>query len=191
MSEFMAELNNGMVPDPKENVFASIWNEYERVIIKSLITSFGLDFLVKDQHGGDVDTIHNVRQIGKDSEMSYKNKNNQNDYENRGEYNSVAYHQDSRYKAINKRMSESKKNGTLVDSYTGKKVARNADYDLDHAVSANEIHNDPGRILAGLSGEELANCEENLKPTARSINRSMQDQDMEVYLKKWEEQRPS
>ena len=103
MSEFMAELNNGMVPDPKENVFASIWNEYERVIIKSLITSFGLDFLVKDQHGGDVDTIHNVRQIGKDSEMSYKNKNNQNDYENRGEYNSVAYHQDSRYISINNR----------------------------------------------------------------------------------------
>lgn len=191
MSGFMAELNNGMVPDPEENVFASIWNEYERVIIKSLITSFGLDFLVKDQHGGDVDTIHNVRQIGKDSEMFYKNKNNQNDYENRGTYNSVKYHQDSRYKAINKKMSDSKKNGTLVDAYTGKKIAYNADYDLDHAVSANEIHNDAGRILAGLSGEELANREENLKPTARSINRSMKDMDMEAYLKKWKEQRPS
>ena len=65
----MTEINNGMIPDPEENVFFSIWNEYERVIIKSLITSFGLDFLVKDQHGGDVDTIHNVRQVGKDSEM--------------------------------------------------------------------------------------------------------------------------
>lgn len=191
MSEFMTEINNGMIPDPEENVFFSIWNEYERVIIKSLITSFGLDFLVKDQHGGDVDTIHNVRQVGKDSEMYYKNQNNQMDYENRGTYDSVAYHQDPRYKAINRKMSEDKKNGTLVDSYTGKKVARNAHYDLDHAVSANEIHNDAGRILAGLSGEELANCEENLKPTARSINRSMQDQDMEIYLKKWEEQRPT
>ena len=86
MSEFMTEINNGMIPDPEENVFFSIWNEYERVIIKSLITSFGLDFLVKDQHGGDVDTIQNVRQVGKDSEMYYKNQNNQMDYEKRGTY---------------------------------------------------------------------------------------------------------
>ena len=52
--------------DTKANVYNSIFEEYERVVIQSLITSFGLDFLVRDQHGGDVDTIHNVRQIDKD-----------------------------------------------------------------------------------------------------------------------------
>ena len=53
VSTFVAELNSDFSPDPEENVFSSIWNEYERVIIKSLITSFGLDFIVHDQHGGD------------------------------------------------------------------------------------------------------------------------------------------
>lgn len=190
MSSFVAELNNGFAPEPEENVFSSIWNEYERVIMQSLITSFGLDFLVHDQHGGDVDTIHNVREIGKDPNMKYKNAQNQADYANRREYDTYAYHQDPRYIAINRKVSESKKNGTLQDAYTGKTVAQNADIDLDHAISAKEIHDDPGRVLAGLNGTDLANCEENLKPTDRSINRSMQDKDMEAYLQKWEAERP-
>ena len=190
MSSFVAELNNGFVPEPEENVFSSIWNEYERVIMQSLITSFGLDFIVHDQHGGDVDTIHNVREVGKDPNMKYKNSQNKKDYDNRGEYDSVAYHTDPRYIEINKKVSESKKNGTLKDAYTGEKVARNANVDLDHAIAAKEIHDDPGRVLAGLDGTDLANCEENLKPTDRSINRSMQDKDMEAYLQKLEAERP-
>lgn len=68
------------------NVYNSIFEQYERVIIQSLITSFGLDFLVHDQHGGDVDTIHTVGQIGKDEQMKYKKKKNKNAYNNRGEY---------------------------------------------------------------------------------------------------------
>ena len=44
--------------------------------------------------------------------------------------------------------------------------------------------------MAGLDGTDLANCEENLKPTDRSINRSMQDKDMEAYLQKLEAERP-
>ena len=43
--------------------------QYEKVIIDSIITSFGLDFLIRDQYGGDVDTIHNVRKIGQDELM--------------------------------------------------------------------------------------------------------------------------
>lgn len=190
MSSFIAELNNGFSSEPEENVFSSIWNEYERVIMQSLITSFGLDFLVPDQHGGDVDTIHSVREIGKDPNMTYKNAQNQADYANRGEYNTYEYHQDPQYISINRRVSESKKNGTLTDTYTGQKVAQNANIDLDHAISAKEIHDDPGRVLAGLNGTDLANCNENLKPTDRSINRSMQNKDMEDYLHKWEEERP-
>lgn len=190
LSSFVAELDSGFSPDPEENVFSSIWNEYERVIMQSLITSFGLDFLVHDQHGGDVDTIHSVREIGKDPKMTYKNAQNQADYSNRGEYNTYEYHQDPRYIAINKKVSESKKNGTLTDAYTGQTVAQNANIDLDHAISAKEIHDDPGRVLAGLNGTDLANCDDNLKPTDRSINRSMQDKDMDNYLQKWEAEQP-
>lgn len=47
---FMEDLKNGPGMEPDEDVFKGIWEQYERVIIRSLITSFGLDFLVKDQH---------------------------------------------------------------------------------------------------------------------------------------------
>ena len=91
--------------DPEEDIYSNIFSQYEDIIIQSLITSFGLDFLldkvgmIKDQHGGDVDTIHNVRQInGKDGPMQYKNKRNEEAYNNRGEYNYGDYHSDSRFK---------------------------------------------------------------------------------------------
>lgn len=193
MSSFIAVLNNGMNAydvDSKDNIFESIWKEYKNVILQSLVTSFGLDFIVHDRHGGDVDTIHNIRQIGIDLEMKYKNANNENDYEKRAAYDSGAYHKDPRYIAINRKVSEKKKNGELTDSYTGKKFARNANIDLDHAVASKEIHEDRGRVLAGLDGLDLANNEDNLKPTDRSINRSMQDKDMDEYLVDWEKKTP-
>ena len=89
---FMEDLKNGPGMEPDEDVFKGIWEQYERVIIRSLITSFGLDFLVKDQHGGDVDTVHNVRQIGNDPNMKYKNKQNETDYEKREKYDTQHDH---------------------------------------------------------------------------------------------------
>lgn len=41
---FMGELKNIPDMEPDDNVFQSIWSEYERVILQSLVTSFGLDF---------------------------------------------------------------------------------------------------------------------------------------------------
>ena len=87
-NSYICDCELNFYPDPNENVMSSIFKQYERVIVESLITSFGLDFIVKDQHGGDVDTINNVRKIGKDEKMYYKNKQNEKNYENRGEYDS-------------------------------------------------------------------------------------------------------
>ena len=61
MNNYLSELNSGIAPDHGNNVFSNIWGEYERVILHSLVTSFGLDFLVHDQRGGDVDTVQGVR----------------------------------------------------------------------------------------------------------------------------------
>ena len=77
---FVAQLNNGAPMNPNNGVMSDLFSQYERVIIESIITSFGLDFLVPDTHGGDVDTIHNVRQIGKDPQMTYKNSKNEAGY---------------------------------------------------------------------------------------------------------------
>ena len=89
MSDYLVSVSKNYYPSKEENVVKSIFSQYESVIIYSLITSFGLDFLIKDQHGGDVDTIHNVRQIGKDLEMTYKNKQNEESYETRGELTGI------------------------------------------------------------------------------------------------------
>ena len=160
----MAKSYVGMVaesvrPDPAENVVVGIFKQYEDVLVQSIVTSFGLDFLLfknADQHGGDVDTIHNARQIGQDAQMRYKNAENARAYAERGPYDSKAYHTDPRYKEVNAQMSAQKKAGALTDAYTGKPVARNADMDLDHVISAKEIHDDRGRVLSGLRGEDLA-----------------------------------
>lgn len=171
-------------PDPTEPIMISIFQQYERVLIETLISSFGLDCLVKDQHGGDVDTIHNVRQIGKDEKMTYKNAQNQKDYQNRGDYNSHDYHSHQGYIDKNRQVSEQKKNGTLTDAYTGKNIGRNDKSDLDHVISAKEMHDDPGRILAGMSGTDLANSDSNLQPTNPHTNRSKKASTMDEYLSK-------
>lgn len=171
-------------PDPSEPVMDSIFQQYERVLVESLITSFGLDFLVNDRHGGDVDTIHNVRQIGQDERITYKNVLNQQAYEQKGTYNSTEYHHDARYIAKNKEVSALKKEGRLVDAYTGKQIARNGKSDLDHVISAKEIHDDRGRVLAGLTGTDLANSSENLQATNPHTNRTKKADSMEDFLSK-------
>lgn len=172
-------------PDPSDPVMESIFQQYERVLVESLITSFGLDFLVRDQHGGDVDTIYNVRQIGQDDRMTYKNVLNQQAYEQRGAYDSSEYHKDERYIAKNREISAQKKDGQLVDAYTGEKIARNGKSDLDHVISAKEIHDDRGQVLSGLTGTDLANSDENLQATNPHTNRTKKAASMDEFLDKY------
>ena len=89
---FVRDVGTGFEPLPDEPVLDSLFEQYGRVIVQSMITSFGLDFLIADRHGGDVDTIHNVRQVGIDSEMTYKNSDNLRSYEERGAYDKNEYH---------------------------------------------------------------------------------------------------
>lgn len=172
-------------PEREENLMDSIFKQYERVIIESLITSFGLDFIVKDRYGGDVDTINNVRKIGKDEEMTYKNIENKINYDNKGKYDSNAYHTHKNYKEKNKQISIQKKQGILKDAYTRKSIAYNEKSDLDHVISAKEIHDDAGRVLAGLSGVDLANSYENLEATNPRTNRTKKADPMHIFLEKY------
>lgn len=185
---YVLNISTSFNPDPIEPMMDSIFQQYERVLIESLITSFGLDFLLKDQYGGDVDTIHNVRQFGSDEQMTYKNVLNQKAYENRGPYNSQEYHSDPRYIAKNRESSSKKKAGMLTDAYTDERIALNGKSDLDHVISAKEIHDDRGRTLAGLRGTDLANCEENLQATNPRTNRTKKADSMEEFLEKYGEE---
>ena len=58
--------------------------EIEKTIIQSLVTTFGLDFLLfQDKIGGDVDTVHNVRRGIFSSDIEEKR------YKEREEYSDV------------------------------------------------------------------------------------------------------
>ncbi len=198
---FVGELKNGPRMDPEDNVFRSIWAEYERVILQSLVTSFGLDFLVHDQHGGDVDTIHNVRKIGSDLNMQYKNAQNVAAYDARGEYDTATYHSDKRFAQIKHDARETfDSNGTMLeDAYVpgniliprnNKTITREHQGQLDHVMSAKEIHEDRGRVLAGLDGIDLANDPGNLRFTNADLNRNKSDMTVEEYIQ-WCEDNPT
>lgn len=186
-------------PAPDENVLKSIFSQYERVIIESLISSFGLDFLIEDKYGGDVDTIHNVREIGKDPEMKYKNKANASDYDNRGDYSAYDYHSGNlNYKSKVKSAKErfNTKGEWTQDEYVkGNRVAYNKALpnerraELDHVIAAKKIHDDRGRVLADIDGADLANSDDNLVFTNRSLNNNMREKNVEEYIQ-WCEENP-
>lgn len=175
---FVSTVSRGEGPKPEDNVFACIWEQYERVVLHSLITSFGLDFLVHDQHGGDVDTIHSVREG-----LVYKNDENAASYEARGKYDPAAYHGDDRYrrKVREGRDAFNRSGVTVEDAYVPGRslvfgrasgIETTGRATLDHVVSGKENHEDKGRILAGIDGVDLANRDYNLRFTNEHLNKS-------------------
>ncbi len=80
--------------------------------------------------------------------------------------------QDPKYKEANKAMKEQQKSGSLKDEYTGKNINQNDNANLDHVVSRKELYENARRKQAGINTENLANKDENLKPTNESLNKS-------------------
>lgn len=150
-------------------------------ILSSIVGPFGLGGLVAkgDKDGGNVDTVHNVR------EGVYATDQEKANYEARGEYDhnvSSEYHSHPDYVAKNKVDSHAQDAGTLKDAYTGKTLGKDDSKNLDHTVSAKEIHDDPGRVLAESDGPTLANSESNLNPTTETINKVKKAKSVEGYL---------
>lgn len=184
MTAFAAAVEKDFFPNKGENLMDSLFKQYERVIMESIITSFGLDGLIQDQHGGDVDTIHNVRQIGTDDKMGYKNASNKVAYDERGDYNYATYHSGENYKRMKR---EAKKDfretgKTVTDAYAGGELyfpgkSTGADPkksgEVEHVLTTKTTHEDRGRVLSGLKGEDLADSPENLVFTNKSLNASM------------------
>jgi len=165
----------------------SLLSQYEKLVTETLLSSFGLEALLQtstDQVGGDVDTIHNVRNIGKEPGLDYKNAANAQAYAERGAYDSKTYHSHPGYIETNRAVSKARKNGTLIDGYTGERILRNGKTNLDHIISAKAIHDDPGRVLAGLDGADLANSSDNLTPTNEHTNKTKREYDIEHLLQR-------
>jgi hypothetical protein len=159
--------------------------ELHNTIIKSLVTTFGLDFLLfEDKKGGDVDTIHNVRQ------GIYATEEERKKFEQQAQYNSHEYHKHNNYIQTNKQAKIDHQSNKLIDAYTGQVFAPNDKINLDHAISAKKIHNDQGRVLAELSGPDLANHSSNLYATNETLNKSKQAKDMSDYVNQLKNEMP-
>ena len=180
-------LNNVEIEDTG-NLFTTLVNSYEKIIMESILVSFGLDIFIKDQHGGDVDTIHNVREIGKDPEMTYKSQKNKEIYEATPKYNSKIHgaevRKDKVFIATKNNYKKERELGNSYDEYTGKKFGTDGKADLDHIVPIEKIYSDRGRILAGVDTKDLANSKENLKITNSSLNRSKNNLTNEEFIEK-------
>lgn len=151
--------------------------ELEKTVVASLATTFGLDFLLfKDKRGGEVDTIHNVRN------GVYATDAEKQRFDQREAYDSHAYHSDKNYIAHGRNDKALHKEGKLVDNYRNQTMALNEDRQLDHTISANEIYNDRGRVLAERSGVELANQESNLNSTHWYVNNLKRDHSAEKFI---------
>jgi hypothetical protein len=166
--------------DFNQERFDKLIADCKKDVINSIVTPFGLGKIVAayDKVGGNVDTIHNVR------DGVYATEEERQAYENRGAYNSDEYHKDPDFIAINRQYSSERKNGNAIDYMTGDVLNPNESHHLDHIVSAKENHDDAGRVLAELSGSELANTEINLNSTIPGHNTSKKADPMDVFLEK-------
>lgn len=186
-TRFVSGIDSNLIVNDKKETKKSIFKEYERVIIDSLLQTFGLDFIILDQYGGDVDTIHNLEQVGDNSRMSVKNSEIRHKYEARGEYDSHKYHSDKQYIARNREFSKQRKSGGIKDAYT--KETLHASHDLDHIISAKSMHDNASVYATSLDPVTLVNSDDNLVPTISSVNRSKGAKSVSQFLSDWESTR--
>ena len=186
--EFVSEVKGKASFDPDESIFQGIWKEYERVVLHSIISTFGLDGFIRDTKGGDVDTVKTVQESGQ-----YKNSRWEKKYSERGDYDTKAYHNDPAYRDITaKARKEFNESGTTVpDAYiqgknlvfsSAKGVGPWRRASLDHVIAAHEIHDDPVRILSDIDPVSLANDPDNLRFTCMSLNSKMGDMSIAEFL---------
>ncbi|HAS6183711.1 TPA: lactate permease [Vibrio vulnificus] len=149
----------------------------QREVLQSIAGPFGLGKMVSayDKVGGNVDTIHNARQGVYATEEAHQN------YEQRGDYDTHAVHTHPNYVDHNRRNSAARKTEGIEDGYSGDTLGYHDKTDLEHVYSGKQIHDDAGRVLAGITTEELANQDENLIATSASINRSKKAKSPEEF----------
>lgn len=160
------------MPDQKQQRMQKLFDDCQQQVISQIIGPFGLSTaMFEDRNGGSVTTLRNFSREDADyiaDKDVVSHKQSRKDYD-REEYSDPAFAKKSQeYRAKGK------------DGYTGKNVAPE-DMDLDHVTSLKTISKNKKVHLALETGESLervkkiANSEENLVATHKSINRSKRD----------------
>lgn len=156
-----------------ENAFSeptidNLLTDCRQKAIEAIVGPLGLGRFLAfyDKIGGNVDTLHNARN------NVYATDEEKRKMENVKDYDSQEVHSDSKYKENRKKQQTEIEEEGGKDIYTDEDLQNTKDKDLDHIISAAEIHYDPARVLAEVDTSEAANVESNLGFTDKSINRS-------------------
>lgn len=160
------------VTDLKQQRLQKLFDDCQQQVISQIIGPFGLSTaMFEDRNGGNVTTLRNFSREDADYIVDKdvaSHEQSRKDYD-REEYSDPAFAKKSQeYRAKGK------------DGYTGKDVAPE-DMDLDHVTSLKTISKNKKIHLALETGEsldrvkEMANSDENLVATHKSINRSKRD----------------
>jgi len=159
-----------------EKNLSDLFADCRKEALRNIIIPLGLGHFVAlyDKVGGNVDTVHNVRND------IWATDEERERYENRGEYDSHVYHSDRSYIENNKRLKELRKQGKLIDPMTGKPLTDS--HAQDHIISAKEVHDDAGRVLAEQVGEILANSDFNLVGIDGQVNSSKGKMTMSEFI---------
>lgn len=157
--------------------------EVEDLLSRQLEESFSdLEILEKDRKNiGDPDSLGKIvldevwKQFGNQIGLDMTNETliQKYDREHPEQYKDIAdsVMKDQLYKDANKEMKEQQKAGNLKDEYTGETLKSGEQANLDHVVSRKEIFENQRRKQAALSVADLANKEENLKPTNEALKK--------------------
>lgn len=154
----------------------SLIPQLREVLFSSLVTSFGLDAIIfaNDEANGHVDTLHNVEESQKDGgKPVFKKKEHQDAYDARGDYdNGKKYREDNKYKNVRDEYANLQEDGKLISGYTNKAISKGKAVDVEHRISAHEIHNDGRSALSKVDPVKLANSDSNLTPLEAHVNRA-------------------
>lgn len=194
--------------DFNDERFNKLIHDCKKDVINSIVTPFGIGHIVAayDKTGGNVDTIHNVRNkektgIGMSADETkkqdglgvYATEEAKNTYTQREEYSNNKtlkknYHSGNKnYAEKQDTYKKLQDNGDLTDAYNGKSFSKNDKVQVEHVISTEEIHNDAGRILSEQDGSDLANTDSNLKPVIQSVNGSKQNDSATQFIKRVKE----
>ncbi|MEX7635076.1 hypothetical protein [Serratia marcescens] len=165
----------------KQQRLQKFFNDCQQQVLSQIIGPFGLSTaMFEDRNGGNVTTLHNLESEESDfiadKDMSSHAKSRQ-DYQ-RKEYESKDFTKKSK-----------KLRAGSVDGYTGK-TTNAADMDLDHVTSLNTLSKNKKVHLALETGEgvekvvKMANADENLVTTHKSINRSKGAAELDTFAEK-------
>lgn len=150
--------------------------------LNAIIVPLGLGKFISlyDKLGGNVDTIHNARNNVYASEEERARGDAVQGRNAADPYDSTKAHSHPDYIRKGREAKAKLRDQELVDEYTGKPL--NKDRNQDHVVSAHEVYEDRGRVLAEKDGYDLANMDANLKQTDPCLNKMKKDKTITEFL---------